>query len=157
MSDSLFKPKQEARDIKYKAQIKGMDVENVQEALDAMAFNSELAFGKIYVPEGEALIADHRSDAVSFESYGDTISIKSVVDEGRKKIVFESKSLAMLSAQIAAGYITGFNEQVDDRVSELLVAGTGITLTYDDSAGTLTISATATTPSYGRTFLLMGG
>ena len=31
------------------------------------------------------------------------------------------------------------NERVDDRVSNLLVAGTGITLTYDDNSNTLTI------------------
>jgi len=32
------------------------------------------------------------------------------------------------------------NERVDDRVNALLVAGTGITSTYDDAAGTLTIN-----------------
>ena len=35
------------------------------------------------------------------------------------------------------------NERVDDRVDALLQAGTGITLTYNDSAGTLTIGGTA--------------
>lgn len=34
------------------------------------------------------------------------------------------------------------NEQIDDRVAALLQAGDNITLTYDDTAGTLTISAT---------------
>jgi hypothetical protein len=34
------------------------------------------------------------------------------------------------------------NERVDDRLNNLLVAGTGITLTYDDGANTLTIGAT---------------
>lgn len=34
---------------------------------------------------------------------------------------------------------TALNEGVDDRVANLLTAGTGITLTYDDSANTLTI------------------
>lgn len=34
-----------------------------------------------------------------------------------------------------------FNEAVDDRVAQLLVAGTNITLTYNDGAGTLTIDA----------------
>ena len=38
--------------------------------------------------------------------------------------------------------IVGFtNELVDDRVAALLVAGTNITLTYDDTANTLTIAA----------------
>ena len=33
------------------------------------------------------------------------------------------------------------NENVDDRVNALLVAGSGITKTYDDTAGTLTLTA----------------
>ncbi len=37
--------------------------------------------------------------------------------------------------------ITNFAEAVDDRVSALLVAGTNITLTYNDGANTLTIDA----------------
>lgn len=35
------------------------------------------------------------------------------------------------------------NERVDDRVNGLLQEGTGITLTYDDTAGTLTIAGSA--------------
>ena len=35
------------------------------------------------------------------------------------------------------------NERVDDRVSSLLTAGTGITLTYDDAANTLTVAGSA--------------
>lgn len=38
--------------------------------------------------------------------------------------------------------ITDFAEAVDDRVAALLVAGTNITLTYDDTANTLTVAAT---------------
>jgi hypothetical protein len=45
---------------------------------------------------------------------------------------------ALLSSQII-----GLSEAIDDRTSSLLVAGTGITLTYNDGAGTLTIAATA--------------
>lgn len=36
---------------------------------------------------------------------------------------------------------TGLNETIDDRVASLLVAGSNITLTYDDGANTLTIDA----------------
>ena len=35
------------------------------------------------------------------------------------------------------------NERVDDRVNSLLTAGTGITLTYDDAANTLTVAGAA--------------
>lgn len=40
-----------------------------------------------------------------------------------------------------ASSVTDFAESVDDRVAALLVEGTGITLTYDDNAGTITIDA----------------
>lgn len=40
-----------------------------------------------------------------------------------------------------ASQITDFAEATDDRVSSLLVAGSNITLTYDDVANTLTIAA----------------
>jgi len=39
----------------------------------------------------------------------------------------------------AAGLGAAVNEGIDDRVNDLLVAGTGISLTYDDDAGTLQI------------------
>ena len=45
-------------------------------------------------------------------------------------------------ADAAAQRVTlGFDEAVDDRVSNLLVAGANITLTYDDIAGTLTVAS----------------
>jgi hypothetical protein len=66
--------------------------------------------------------------------------------------------------QVAAT-VSDFSEAVDDRVAALLVAGTNVTLTYNDAAGTLTIAATGgsgagpqtvmvdfTSPSRGRFF-----
>ena len=41
-----------------------------------------------------------------------------------------------------AADVTDFDEAVDDRVAALLVAGTNVTLTYDDVANTLTVDAT---------------
>ena len=41
----------------------------------------------------------------------------------------------------AATDLVGFGEAVDDRVASLLVAGANVTLTYDDSAGTLTVAS----------------
>ena len=40
----------------------------------------------------------------------------------------------------AAAFGTAANEAIDDRVNALLTAGTGVSLSYDDSAGTLTIN-----------------
>lgn len=45
---------------------------------------------------------------------------------------------AFLSEQVI-----GLSESIDDRVAALLQAGTGITLTYNDAAGTLTIAASS--------------
>lgn len=47
------------------------------------------------------------------------------------------------------------NERVDDRVSSLLVAGTNITLTYNDPANTLTVSA-AGASGIGEPFVTIG-
>jgi len=40
-----------------------------------------------------------------------------------------------------AADVSDFSEAVDDRVNALLVEGTGITLTYDDTANTITVDA----------------
>lgn len=42
-----------------------------------------------------------------------------------------------------ASSVTDFSEAVDDRVSSLLVAGSNVTLTYDDGANTLTVAASS--------------
>ena len=49
------------------------------------------------------------------------------------------------TAAAIAGLIT--NEVIDDRVAALLVQCTGITITYNDAANTLTIAASATAPT----------
>ena len=50
---------------------------------------------------------------------------------------------AAASAPVNAVDVVGLSEAVDDRVSGLLVAGSNITLTYNDPANTLTIASTA--------------
>lgn len=44
------------------------------------------------------------------------------------------------SQTVSAGDVTGLSEAVDDRVAALLVAGTGISLSYNDGAGSLTVA-----------------
>lgn len=50
-----------------------------------------------------------------------------------------TKTTSNLSEGLTNLYFT--NERVDDRVSNLLVAGEGVDLTYNDGAGTLTVAA----------------
>lgn len=54
----------------------------------------------------------------------------------------------------AASTISDFAEATDDRVAALVVAGVGITATYDDTAGSLTIKRAVAAPvtvTYGAT------
>lgn len=53
--------------------------------------------------------------------------------------------------------ITNFSEAVDDRVASLLVAGSNITLTYNDVANTLTIAAAGGAPVSGTATITVGG
>ncbi len=53
----------------------------------------------------------------------------------------ELNGKAATSHTHTASAVTDFSEAVDDRVAALLTAGTNITLTYNDGAGTLTIDA----------------
>ena len=46
-----------------------------------------------------------------------------------------------------AATISDFAEAVDDRVSSLLVAGSNVTLTYNDAANTLTVAASGVSQS----------
>lgn len=61
-----------------------------------------------------------------------------------------STAFANASHTQAASTITDFAEAVDDRVGSLLVAGSNVTLTYNDAANTLTIASTsgAVSPTY---------
>lgn len=45
---------------------------------------------------------------------------------------------------VSAGTVVGLDEWVDDRVNTLVVAGSGVTKTYDDTANTLTLAVSAT-------------
>lgn len=54
-----------------------------------------------------------------------------------------STAFAAASHTHTASAVTDFSEAVDDRVSNLLVAGSGITLTYNDLGNSLTIAASS--------------
>ncbi len=66
-------------------------------------------------------------------------NISVVYDDGGNSLTITATGVAQSSHTHTASQITDFSEAVDDRVNALLVASGGITLTYDDSANTLTI------------------
>ncbi len=56
----------------------------------------------------------------------------------------QATSASNTSIAIPSTQVTDFSEAVDDRVAALLVQGTGVTLTYNDPANTLTVATTIT-------------
>lgn len=48
--------------------------------------------------------------------------------------------LTVASQTVSAASVTGLSEAVDDRVAAFMVAGTGISLTHDDAANSLTVA-----------------
>ncbi len=60
--------------------------------------------------------------------------VKNGLTVGSTEVVDSSADLT------AAAFGTAANEAIDDRVNALLTAGTGVSLSYDDAAGTLTIN-----------------
>ena len=57
--------------------------------------------------------------------------------------IAESSGTLTFTADLSE-ILTDFNERVDDRVNAMATAGSNISLTYDDAAGTLTIASTDT-------------
>ena len=70
---------------------------------------------------------------------------------GWHKLLDETSSTTTNLSEGSNLYYT--NERVDDRVSNLLTAGSNITLTYNDAANTLTIASTAAGGSGGEAYV----
>lgn len=63
--------------------------------------------------------------------------------DGSSGNVLRHNGTNWVAAALATTDLSNFNEAVDDRVDALLVAGTNITLTYNDASNTLTVASTA--------------
>lgn len=70
--------------------------------------------------------------------YGTSSTIPVITVNAKGRITAASNS----AISITSSNVSNFDESVDDRVSNLLVAGTNISLVYDDTANTLTINST---------------
>lgn len=85
------------------------------------------------------LTADLIETGVTPSTYGSSNQIPVLQIDEFGRIV----SATLNSILIGSSSITDFNEAVDDRVAGLLVAGSGITITYNDVANTITITGTS--------------
>ena len=76
---------------------------------------------------------------VTAGSYGSSIQVPRFTVDAQGRITAATN----VNIAITGSQITNLSESIDDRVATLLVAGTGVTLTYNDVANTLTIASTA--------------
>lgn len=108
------------------------------------------AFSNVAVAGQSTVEADTATDTLTLVGSGAT-SITTTAGTDTITITSTDTNTQLTDGQIAAmGYIkTDTNtqlsqEQVEDYINGLLTAGSNISLTYDDAAGTLTIAATDT-------------
>lgn len=88
---------------------------------------------------GAVSIAGAAGSGLTVSETGSTIEIDANIDYANLSNV--PATFAPAAHSHTASDVSDFDEAVDDRVDGLLVAGTNVTLTYDDAAGSLTIDA----------------
>lgn len=86
------------------------------------------------------ITADLIDTGVTASNYGSATAVSTFSVDAKGRLTTASS----VSIAIPSTAVTDFAEAVDDRISNLLVAGTGITLTYNDVSNTLTIDGTPT-------------
>ena len=99
--------------------------------------NSDWITTGISITASNSFTGDITGNSATATALATARTINGVSFDGTANISFNSDSVSEGSSN---KYFT--NERVDDRVNSLLTAGSGISLTYDDAAGTLTIANT---------------
>ena len=128
------------------------DVNNLQLALDSKAASTHTHV--IADTTGLQLALDAKADVAHAHVISNVTGLQAeldarapithlheIADVNNLQLALDGKAAA--SHVHLAANISDFDEAVDDRVSALLTAGTNITLSYNDVAGTLTINSTA--------------
>lgn len=80
-------------------------------------------------------------------TYGSSSAVGQFVVNSKGRLT----GAGVIPISISSSSITNFNESVDDRINSLLIAGTNISLVYDDTANTLTINSTGAVSGTGVT------
>lgn len=97
----------------------------------------------------KGLFYDDSANSLAWHTYGAGLTMTgTVLTANVQSVNSQTGAVVLTTTNIAEGtneYYT--NEKVDDRVADLLKAGAGITLTYDDGPGELTISASVSGPT----------
>ena len=95
-------------------------------------------------------LADSADNAAAADGAGLIVGSGSFSGGTRPTFLYEASGDKWVSNKDLDATIVGMSETIDDRVSNLLLAGEGIDLTYNDGAGSLTVTAeTATATNLG--------
>lgn len=126
----------------------GTDASGVKGFHDATVFtgvtsisvtdNGNLDFTVTSPTTTPVITADLTDTGVAAGVYGDATSVGVFTVDTKGRLT----DALVTPINIPASSVSDFNEALDDRVKDLLVAGTNITLTYNDVANTLTIDST---------------
>ena len=92
-----------------------------------------------YTDATPSITASLLTTGVTAASYGSASSVPTFTVDSKGRLTAASNT----TIAITATNVSNFDEAVDDRVSNLLTAGTDISLSYNDASGTLTINSTA--------------
>lgn len=112
--------------------------ENAQDAVGSILLDTtDIDF--TYDDATPNISATLTTTGVNSGTYGSSINVPVFTVNSKGRLTAASST----AIAIPSTAVTDFSEAVDDRVSQLLVAGSGITLNYNDVAGTLTIAAGA--------------
>ena len=107
------------------------DTDDLSEGSSNLYFTNERVDDRV-----NALLTAGSNITLTYDDAANTLTIAST-GTGTDLSTADTDDLSEGSSNL---YFT--NERVDDRVNALLTAGTNITLTYDDTSGTLTINST---------------
>ena len=124
------------------------DSEIAHDSLSGFVANEHIDHSSVTITAGSGLVGGGTIASTRTLSVGAGTGITVNADDIAVNMgAFDTDNLSEGSSNL---YFT--NERVDDRVGALMVGGDGITATYDDSGGTLTIATSSNNAGAGLTY-----